>query len=495
MSEFESAGASNRALMAIIVIVIIGVAGVGFVMLGGLGPTTTTTTTPTTTPTGSTTTTTTTEPTEGVLTIVTRHDITIHNVYEPAFLATDYAQNNGITDILWKTPSEAFWDDLIILGQADVLWGGGPTLFDQLMRDDHLEPLISPKMQTVADRVNDTIAGSAMKRNNSADQLVWIAAAISSFGFTVNHDFLDDYSLPTPSSWTDLADPIYGSLLKAIPTIAMGNAPDTTSNTKIYHIITQGLGWQQGWTTMARMAGSANIYGGSVETQTAAESGQVGIAMSIDFYGYGTQFRNPDCEYIVPDGESIVNGDPIAIADTSSHKDWAEAFVDFVLTPAGQALWFDDSIRRMPVMREAFYEPGAPTDLYTAFNNTLENVGIEFDDTLELEINSAFIHYWSAVFNDAHTELVDCWYAILDAYDDGRINLAELNAYANQMGAMLTVQDPDTLTMEEFTIEYATSINYKMIYDAGFLSDIKDAWTAEAKAQYVLVMNAANAET
>lgn len=146
-------------------------------------------------------------------------------------------------------------------------------------------------------------------------------------------------------------------------------------------------------------------------------------------------------------------------------------------------------------MREAFDEPGAPVDLYTAYNNTLLNVGIDFNDTLELVTNSAYIHYWSSVFNDAHTELVDCWYAILDAYDDGRINLGELNAYTALMGAMLTVQDPDTLVMEEFTADYATAINDKMIYDAGFLSDIKDAWTTAAKGQYISVMNAANAET
>ena len=238
---------------------------------------------------------------------------------------------------------------------------------------------------------------------------------------------------------------------------------------------------------MARMAGSANIYGGSVETQTAAESGQVGISMSIDFYGYGTQFRNSDCEYIVPDGESLVNGDPIAIASTSSHKDWAEAFVDFVLTPEGQALWLDDSIRRMPVLREAFDEPGAPVDLYSAFNTTLQNIGIEFNDTMELTTNSAFIHYWSAVFNDAHQELVDCWYTIVNAYEMGWITEGDLDTYATAMSTPVTAEDPNTLVMEKFTLAYATAINNDMIYDASFLSTIKISWTAAAKAQYIAV--------
>ena len=482
MSEFETTRNMKTIVCAIVVIAIVGGGAIAFVMLGGLGPTTTTTTD----------TTTTTTPAGGVLTILTRHDVMIHNVFEPAFLASDFAIDNEIGDILWKTPTEDYWDDLIELGQVDVCWGGGPTLFDQLMLEDYLEVLDSPLMVEVASRINSTIAGAVMKRNNTAGDLVWIAAAISSFGFTVNHDFLDTYSLPTPMSWTDLADPIYGSLLKAIPTIAMGNAPDTTSNTRIYEIITQGMGWDTGWVTMARMAGSASIFGGSVEVQNAAETGQVGIAMSIDFYGYGTQYRNPDCEYILPEGESIVNGDPIAIASTSSKKDLAEGFLDFVLSSYGQSLWLSRSINRMPVMREAFDEPlgiAAP-QLYINYNQTITNVGIYFNDTISLGSKVSFIHYFEAVFTDAHAELVDCWDAILKAYTRATnpITLTQLNNLAILMGATVTAEDPNTLVMEKFTLAYATAINGDMYSSASFLNTIKASWTAAAKAQYISVM-------
>jgi len=481
MSEFETARNMKTIVCAVVVIAIVGVSAIAFVMLGGFAPTTTTTDT-----------TTTTTPAAGVLTILTRHDVMIHNVFEPAFLASDFAIANEIGDIIWKTPTEDYWDDLIDLGQVDVCWGGGPTLFDQLMIEDYLEVLDSDLMVEVASRINATIAGAVMKRNNSAGDLVWIAAAISSFGFTVNHEFLDLYELPTPMSWSDLAKPIYGSLLKAIPTIAMGNAPDTTSNTRIYEIITQGMGWDTGWVTMARMAGSASIFGGSVEVQNAVETGQVGIAMSIDFYGYGTQLRNPDCEYILPEGESIVNGDPIAIASTSSKKELAEGFLDFVLSSYGQSLWLDTSINRMPVMREAFDEPlglAAP-QLYVNFNQTIANVGIYFNDTISLGSKVSFIHYFEAVFTDAHAELVDCWDAILKAYTirTNPITLTQLNDLAILMGATVTAEDANTLVMEKFTLAYATEINGDMYSSASFLSTIKASWTAAAKAQYISVM-------
>ncbi len=495
MSEFESAGNTRTMILAIVVIAIIGVAGVSIMLLGtGPGPNgNTTTTTGTDTTTG---TTTTTNTGGGVtLTILTRHDISIQNKFQSAFMSSQAAKDANIVELKWRAPTEEFWDDLINGGTVDVCWGGGPTLFDQLTRDNLLEPLTSAKMQTAADRVNDTIAGVDMKRYNDAEQLMWVAAAISTFGFTVNNAFLTDNSLPTPSTWTDLAGPVYAQLLPTIPTISMGNAPDTTSNTRIYEIIVQALGWQNGWTTMARMAGNSKIMGGSVETQNEVEEGNVGVAMSIDFYGYLSQARNPDCQYIVPEGQSIVNGDPIAIAKDTAHQAAAEAFVDFVLSPQGQAIWLDNDLRRMPVMREAFDLVTGVDDLYTAFNQTVGTVGIDFNDTMSLSMNRAFIKYFESVFTDAHPELVDCWKAIYDAYHEGRINLGELDSYAAQMAQMITIIDPKSATSETFTPQYAASINNDMIYDSAYASTVQSRWTTNAKIQYAAIQALVEAET
>jgi ABC-type Fe3+ transport system substrate-binding protein len=465
------AARNTRTIVAAVVVIAVVAVGayVGWGLIVGGGGTTTTTTT------------------GGItLTILSRHDVAIQNVYEPAFLNSDFAKSHGITALLWKTPSQEFWDDLLTTGQIDVCWGGGPTLFDQLMRDNYLASLNDSLMQTIAARVNDTIAGAIMKRLDPHGNLVWIAAAISSFGFTINNRFLSDYNLTAPATWTDLSQPVYGSLLPTIPTIAMGNAPDTTSNTRIYEIITQGMGWDAGWSTLARMAGSSNIYSGSTETQGAAELGQVGIAMSIDFYGYLSQYKNPDCHYVVPEGQTIVNGDPIAIANNTSHKDLAEGFVDFVLSPYGQSLWLNPNIRRMPVMREAFDQPlGAQAqDLYAVFNQTIKTIGIDFNDTLSLETNAALIYYFESVFTNSHTELVRCWHLIVSSYYAGHLNATEMNNFANMMGVTVTIQDPKTLLSEKFTIAYAKSINHDMIYDATFLSQVQARWTIAAKNQY-----------
>jgi ABC-type Fe3+ transport system substrate-binding protein len=235
---------------------------------------------------------------------------------------------------------------------------------------------------------------------------------------------------------------------------------------------------------MARMAGSARLYQGSVETQAAAENGDVGVSMSIDFYGYNTQANNPICEYVLPEGETIVNGDPIAICANSEQKDLAEGFLDYVLSAEGQAVWFTPGVRRMPVMEEAFDTPvGQENDkLHDLFQDTLENQGIDFNDSLSLIINTAFIHYFEAVFNNAHDQLAAAWRAIVDAYYAEDITLEQLNTLATTMGTPVTVEVEGE--DHKFTLAYAIEINDEMYYDSEFLHDMQTLWRAAAIDQY-----------
>jgi ABC-type Fe3+ transport system substrate-binding protein len=433
-------------IIGILLVVIIIGAGlyIGFMTLAGTGDITTTdtsttstttgTTTPTTSTTGSTTTTTTGSTTTTsttttttttvepiTLSVLTRYDVAIHNVFEPAFLASEFALENNIVDIVWRTPSEAFWDDLIDLGQIDVCWGGGPAQFDQLMLDNLLAPLTSPLMLDVASRVNDTVASSDMIRNNTDGDIIWIATSISSFGIVVNHDFLTTHSLPVPRNWTDLANITYASFLTAVPAIAMANAPDSVTVKMIYHIILQALGWDEGWISITRMAGSANIYSGVIEALVAVQNGDVGIGLMFDYYGLWAENTNPDCEYIIPQDGALIQGEPIAIANTSTQKDLAEGFIDFVLSPAGQALLLDESIHKLPVMREAFDEPGLTgiEDLYSVFNQTTRLTSLSFDESLASEVDASVSNYFEATLTDAHIELAGCWEAISDAFTGG----------------------------------------------------------------------------
>lgn len=423
------------------------------------------------------------------LTIITRHDTTIWTLFEPAFLASSYAEENNVVDVKWMGPDPGLWTETIEAADVDVAWGGGPTLFDTLIDFDLLAPLEegSYALERV-NEMNDTIAGGSMKRFDGHGRVLWVAAAISSFGFTVNNDFLADAQLPVPNKWEDIANETYGKLLPQ-PSISMGNAPGTTSNTRIYEIIIQAFGWDEGWRILTRMAGNAGIYGGSVETQNAVEQGDVGVGMSIDFYGYTSQIDYPNCQYILPEGQSIINGDPIALVYKSQHKDAAQDFIGWVLSPEGQSIWLNERINRMPVRPDAFQtEKGQQrSDLYTLFNNTISNVGIPFSDEVAISYEQSLMYYFEAVLKNEHEALAGlagAWTEIVKAKAEQRISQQEFSDFLLELGTPVSWVNSTDAQTYRFTEEYAIAINEKIYWDSLFRSQMQDIWGDAARAQY-----------
>jgi len=428
------------------------------------------------------------------LTIITRHDTTIWTLFEPAFLASTYATENGIVDLKWLSPAAALWPETIGATAADIAWGGGPTLFDTLVENNLLAPLAdgSYAMQMV-NMINDTISGNSMKRFDNQGNVLWAAAAISSFGFTINEDFLTDAQLPTPNKWEDLANETYGKLLP-IPSIAMGNAPGTTSNTRIYEIIIQAFGWDEGWRLLTRMAGNSGIYGGSVETQSAVETNTVGVSMSIDFYGYTSQLAFPNLQYVLPEGQSIINGDPIALIDKSEHKEAAQDLIGWILSPEGQSLWLDEKVNRMPVRSDAFQTVKGQqrTDLYARFNTTIRNIGISFSDVVALRYEQSLQYYFEAVLKNEHGSLAETqgvWTELVRAKEDGRITQQQFNDLILELGTPVSWTDPADQITYQFTEEYASLINEQIYTDSAFRSLMQGIWGEAARAQYQSILD------
>ncbi|MFX1565719.1 MAG: ABC transporter substrate-binding protein [Promethearchaeota archaeon] len=423
------------------------------------------------------------------LKIITRHSTTIQLYMETAFLASQQATDNNIVDIQWTQPGAEYWPTVIPTYNPDIAWGGGPSLFDTIDMLGYLKPMNSTYMDSVMSRIPDDMAGSPMKRFDENMDVIWAAAAISSFGFTINKPWLDDKGLPYPTHWENLTSFEFGGLLPA-PTVAMGNSPGTTSNTKIYEIILQRFGWEKGWETLSRMAANGRIYSGSVETQNAVEVGEVGVSMSIDFYGYTTALRNPGTEYIIPQNGSIINGDPIALCTTgTSIANASESFIDWVLSPEGQQIWLHEDINRMPILEDAFLldklnpinpSLGARDDLYAFYNTTLQNLSIEFDDPLSLSYEYSLMFYFESVITDAHEKLVDCWGAILDALSAGWITETEAEDFAGMMAAPVSWNDG----ANTFNESYAISINGQMGSSSSFRSNMQSTWTDAANDQY-----------
>ncbi len=319
---------------------------------------------------------------------------------------------------------------------------------------------------TLIDYINanvpDTIAGAGMKLNNTSGDLIWVANAISSFGFTVNHKFLDDHGLPVPHTWEELASPAY-YIDPSVKAISMGDPPLTTSNTRIYQIILQAFGWEEGWSIMTRMGANAGIYPGSVDTRAAVVSGEVGIAMTIDFYGVIAVDENPDCEYIIPTGQSIVNGDPIALGKNVDDQAAAEAFLEYLFSAEGQSIWLTGGVNRLPVMESAFWTPfgQTKTDIYLLYNNTLGNKGIAFDETVATELLDVTIYYFHNTITEKHSTLRQAWGEMVTQLRDERINESYFNELKADLGTVNMTYAEAFIINEEFISDTLVAAQYE----------------------------------
>ncbi len=416
--------------------------------------------------------------------VVTRHDTTLTNAFEAAFLATPEAAAAGVTSIDFRSATtDDGWKKLLEdpSKSVDLAWGGGPALFNTMDNWGllkHIDPVTDAALfVAINDSVPAELAGASMKSFAPDGSLIWAANAISSFGFTVNHEFLDTHALPVPTVWEELASPVY-YISPSVRAISMGDPPLTTSNTRIYQIILQAFGWEEGWSILTRMGANSGMYTGSVATRAAVVSGEVGIAMTIDFYGIIAMGENPDCEYIIPEGQSIVNGDPIAMGINVDDYAAAAAFLTYVNTPEGQSVWLTPGIDRLPVNESAFHTPYGQNfpDSYTLFNETLANIGIDFNETLATANLDTTIYYFHNTITQPHTLLRNTWGEMVTQLRDGDINITYFNELVEDLG------------VPGMTLQESLDWNTQYQTDAGFSSTKDGEWRTFAQTKYNTIL-------
>ncbi len=436
------------------------------------------------------------------LTVITRHESTILQKAAEKFLNSPVAKELGIKNIQWVQAGPEQWLTYIKMGiqrghPIDVAWGGGPTLFNIIDQAGYLQPLNpqeNPAYYAVLyemTKIPKEVAGVPTFKVGSDGYVHWIGAALSSFGITVNHKVLDQLNLPTPETWTDLTKPIYGKLLPERPLIGIADPTMSTSNTRMYEIILQAYGWDQGWRILTLMAANSKIYGGSGLVRDAVIRGDIAAGITIDFYGYTAMHQNPACEYIIPKGATIINADPIAIIKGTKHPVAAAAFVAWVLSEyGGQQVWLDPDINRLPINPLVFNTTVGKErpDLYKAFETAIHSKGINFNETLAMDTERAMQFYFKATLVNAHDDLQSTWAHIVKAYLDGKITEEQFKKLENDLTAPIQFKDPLTGKTVTFTEQYAIKID-KQLNNQRVYQALMSEWEHAARTKYLNVYN------
>lgn len=218
--------------------------------------------------------------------------------------------------------------------QVDLFWASAPDAFEVLKGKGLLQTY-----QTKAEGIPQTVGSFPINDRDGA----YFGFAASGYGIMWNERYARANKLPEPKDWSDLAKPIFHDHV-SIASPARSGTTHLTIET-----ILQGEGWDKGWRTIKEMAGNFNqITERSFGVPEAVNSGQVGVGIVIDFFAFSAQGAGFPVKFAYPTVTTVVPAN-VGIIANAPNKAAAEAFVEFILSPAGQEVLLEPTIRRLPV--------------------------------------------------------------------------------------------------------------------------------------------------
>jgi len=295
---------------------------------------------------------------------------------------------------------------------VDIIFGGGTDPYLKLKKEGKIISYRLP--DGILSKIPKEYSGSQVYDPN----FQWYSACFSGFGILYNKQVFNNIlGLPKPEKWSDLARP---ELAKWV-----GSADPRQSGSihKMYEIILQSYGWEKGFDVVTRMNANVKIFGrGASDIPRDVDLGEVACGLAIDIYALAKIAEaGPDkLGYVMPEGETVINGDAIAIFKGSPNKAIAQRFVEFVMSEAGQKLWMlkvgqpggpqTFALRRMSVMPHLYDSLGAKADVPT--NPFKWKTTMRYDHIKGSARQGAIDDLIGAMTIDVHSDLAKAWEAV-----------------------------------------------------------------------------------
>ncbi len=249
--------------------------------------------------------------------------------------------------------------------QVDLFWASAPDAFEVLKGKKLLQAY---KVKAVG--IPEKVGAYPI---NDRDGF-YFGFAASGYGIMWNERYARANRLPDPREWQDLAKPVFHDHVS----IAAPSRSGTTHLT--IEAILQGEGWEKGWRVVKEMAGNfRQITERSFGVPEAVNSGQVGVGIVIDFFAFSAQASGFPVKFVYPSVTTIVPAN-VGIVASAPNRAGAEAFVEFLLSPTGQEVLLEPSIRRLPVNPAVYAK--APADYPNPFTDARLGKLLPFDAEL-----------------------------------------------------------------------------------------------------------------
>jgi len=349
--------------------------------------------------------------------------------------------------------------------QTDLFWASAPDAFEVLKSKGLLQNY-RPK----AAGIPDTIGAFPI---NDRDGF-YSGFAASGYGIMWNERYARANRLPDPKEWQDLAKPVYFDHVS----IAAPSRSGTTHLT--VETILQGEGWDKGWRTLKEMGGNfRQVTERSFGVPEAVNSGQVGLGVVIDFFAFSAQASGFPVKFVYPTVTTIVPANVGVIAN-APNKAGAEAFVEYLLSPAGQEVLLEPSIRRLPINPAVYAK--APADYPNPFKDPSIGAGVKFDVEVSEKRNAAV----DALFDQLITFQLDGLKATTKAIHAAEAALAKK---AEPRGTALVKEARDLVAAMPVSAAEAASAEIAGAFTGAKekgarQAELEQRWAAFAKERY-----------
>lgn len=205
--------------------------------------------------------------------------------------------------------------------RTDVVWGEALT--------NMLDPRISAQLAPIKTKNIEALPAKFRDANGK-----WFAATGYMAALCVNTDALKDKKLPMPTSWEDLAKPIYkGSVVMPDP------SSSGTGYLQIAAII-QGLGDKQAWPLLKEIGANVAQFTPSGSSPCKmARTGEYPIGASFAFVAMQSIKDGFPVKMVIPSKYVGYELEGSGVLKSSKHAADAKRFLDWVASPAAAALY------------------------------------------------------------------------------------------------------------------------------------------------------------
>ncbi|HEY0202388.1 MAG TPA: ABC transporter substrate-binding protein [Burkholderiaceae bacterium] len=218
--------------------------------------------------------------------------------------------------------------------QHDVIWGWALT--------NTLDPRITALLEPYAPKGGDKLA-----KADKATDGKWFAATGYMAAFCVNTEVLKAKSLPMPTSWKDLTNPIYKG------EVVMPNPVSSGTGYLQIAALLQSKGDAEGWKFLKTLDGNVAQYikSGSRPCK-AARAGEFAIGTSLAFAAMQSVEEGFPVKMVIPSDGAGYELEASGLMASSKNKADAKRFLDWTLSPSAATLYTK--------YKEIVTIPGAP---------------------------------------------------------------------------------------------------------------------------------------